>query len=119
VANPFVHVELNTQNPEAAKRFYGSLFDWTLEDIPMPTGNYTLIKPGAGTGGGIMKHPMPGSPSTWLAYVQVDDIKAFTEKARSLGAIIIVECQNVPNFGSFSIFTDPAGALLALWMPLA
>jgi predicted enzyme related to lactoylglutathione lyase len=66
-----------------------------------------------------MKHPMPGSPSTWLAYVQVDDIKAFTEKARSLGAIIIVECQNVPNFGSFSIFTDPAGALLALWMPLA
>ena len=49
---------------------------------------YTTIGVGEGTGGGLMKHPMPGAPSSWLAYVQVDDIKAATAKARSLGATV-------------------------------
>jgi predicted enzyme related to lactoylglutathione lyase len=33
VANPFVHVELNTTDVEKAKTFYGQLFDWELEDV--------------------------------------------------------------------------------------
>ena len=49
--NPFVHVELNTTDLDQAKAFYGKLFDWTLEDTPMPGGTYTLIKVGQGTGG--------------------------------------------------------------------
>ena len=35
MANAFVHVELNTTDVGKAKAFYGKLFDWTLEDIPM------------------------------------------------------------------------------------
>src|SRR5690242_351761 len=57
MANPFVHVELNTTDTAAAKAFYGKLFDWHLEDMPMPNGTYTMIKVGEGTGGGIVKHP--------------------------------------------------------------
>lgn len=117
MANPFVHVELNTTDLPKAKEFYGKLFDWTLEDTPMPDGMYTLIKPGNGTGGGMMKHPMPGAPSTWLAYVQVADVKASTQKARSLGANVIVEPQEIPNVGWFSIFMDPTGAALAMFQP--
>ena len=86
MSNSFVHVELNTTDVDKAKAFYGKLFQWTLEDIP--GGDYTLIKAGQGTGGGMMKHPIPGAPSTWLAYVEVADIKAATEKAKSLGASI-------------------------------
>jgi predicted enzyme related to lactoylglutathione lyase len=117
MANPFVHVELNTTDLPKAKEFYGKLFDWKLEDTPMPDGVYTMIKPGSGTGGGMMKHPMPGAPSMWLAYVQVDDVKASTQKARSLGANVIVEPQEIPNVGWFSIFMDPTGAALALFQP--
>ncbi len=116
MANPFVHVELNTTDPEKAKEFYGSLFDWTLEDVPMgPMGTYTLIKVGQGTGGGIMKHPMPGAPSAWLAYVDVDDVAAATKKAASLGANVIQDVAEVPGVGWFSIIMDPTGAVLALW----
>jgi hypothetical protein len=32
--------------------------------------------------GGILKHPVPGAPSAWLAYVEVADIAAATGKAR-------------------------------------
>ena len=56
--NPFVHVELNTPDPERAKQFYSKLFQWQLENIPNPVapGNsYTMINVGSGTGGGIMK----------------------------------------------------------------
>ena len=46
MANPFVHVELNTTDLATAKTFYGKLFDWKLEDMPMPAGSYTMIKVG-------------------------------------------------------------------------
>jgi predicted enzyme related to lactoylglutathione lyase len=113
--NPFVHVELNTTDLPKAKAFYSQLFDWKLDDIPMPDGTYTMINVGTGTGGGMMQHPMPGAPSTWLAYVQVDDIQAATKKAKSLGADIKLDVTEIPNVGWFSIFTDPTGAALALF----
>ena len=50
---------------------------------------YTMIKVGEGTGGGLMKNPMPNADSMWVAYVNVDDLKAATAKARSLGAAVI------------------------------
>jgi predicted enzyme related to lactoylglutathione lyase len=119
MANPFVHVELNTTDVSKAKAFYGALFNWNLEDMPMPGGSYTMIKVGEGTGGGIMKHPVPGAPSAWLAYVLVDDVAAATKKAKSLGANIMKEATEIPGVGSFSVLIDPTGAALALFQPKA
>ena len=117
MANPFVHVELNTTDLSKAKDFYGKLFDWKLEDVSMGNDIYTMIKVGEGTGGGMMKHPMPGAPSTWLAYVLVDDIAAATQKAKSLGATVIKDVTEVMGAGWFSIILDPTGAALGLWKP--
>src|ERR1019366_5276829 len=89
MANAFVHVELNTTDVDKAKAFYGKLFAWTLEDVPMGPGTYTMVKVGEGTAGGIMKHPVRGAPSAWLAYVLVDDVAAATQKAKSLGANVM------------------------------
>jgi predicted enzyme related to lactoylglutathione lyase len=116
MANPFVHVELNTTDPAKARAFYGKLFDWKLEDVPMgPGGTYTMINVGEGTGGGLMKHPMAGAPSTWLAYVLVDDVRAATDKAKALGATVAKDVTEVPGAGWFSIIVDPTGATLGLW----
>jgi hypothetical protein len=113
MANPFVHVELQTNDVAKAKDFYQKLFDWKLEDVPGM--DYTMIKVGEGTGGGMMKNPVPGSPSNWLAYVLVADVAAATEKAKSLGATICKEVTEIPDIGWFSVITDPTGAVLALW----
>ena len=115
MSNPFCHVELNTTDLKKAREFYGKLFDWKLED--MPGGNYTMINVGEGTGGGMMTHPIPGAPSFWLSYVLVDDIRAATQKAKSLGGTIMKDVSEVPNYGEFSVLTDPTGAHLALWQP--
>ena len=89
MANAFVHSELATTDVDKAKAFYGKLFDWKLEDLPMDGMNYTTIAIGDATGGGIMQQMMPGAPSAWMPYVGVDDIQAATTKAKSLGATIL------------------------------
>jgi predicted enzyme related to lactoylglutathione lyase len=115
MANPFVHVELNTNDLKKAETFYSHLFEWKLETLPMSDGSYTMIKVGDGTGGGMMKHPKPGAPSEWLAYVLVSDIEATTAKAKSLGAKVMKDVTEVPGMGWYSIITDPTGATLGLW----
>jgi len=115
MANPFVHLELSSTDPEKSKAFYGKLFDWKLEDMEMPQGTYTMIDVGTGTGGGMMKQLMPNAGSGWVAYVEVDDVGAATRKAETLGAKTMKDSVEVPGMGWFSIITDPTGAMLGLW----
>jgi predicted enzyme related to lactoylglutathione lyase len=115
MGNPFVHVELMSNDAGKAKTFYGKLFDWKLEDMPMGDMTYTMIRVGEGTGGGMMKNPIPGAPSAWMAYVLVDDVRAATAKAKSLGANVMKDATEVMGGGTFSIITDPTGAMLGLW----
>ena len=66
MANPFVHVELATTDINKAKGFYGKLFDWKLEDMPMSDGMiYTMVGVGDGVGGGMIE-PMRTRWSRWL-----------------------------------------------------
>ena len=117
MVNPFVHIELQTGDVAKAKEFYSKLFDWKLEDLPMPGGSdtYTMINVGEGTGGGMMTSPAPGVPPHWLAYIGVDDVAASTAKAKSLGATVVQEVMEVGNHGWMSIIVDPTGATFALW----
>lgn len=115
MANPFVHIELHTGDMDRAKKFYAGMFDWKLEE--MPGMDYTMIDVGEGTGGGMMKNPMPEDPANWLPYILVDDVAASTKKAKSLGATIVKDVTEVPDMGWFSVIVDPTGAAFGLWQP--
>jgi len=117
MANPFVHIELHTKDPDKSKKFYAGMFDWNMEEFPGM--DYTMIDVGEGTGGGMMKNPMPGDSDSWLPYILVDDVAASTNKAKSLGAAIAKEVSEVPNMGRFSVIIDPTGAAFGLWQPKA
>ena len=111
MSNPFVHVELKSPDPGKAKAFYAKLFQWQLEDMPnspVPDGDYTVIKVGEGTGGGIMKQVANG-PAGWIPYVLVDDVRVATDKAKSLGGKVMKDVTEVKDMGWFSIIrTRPA-----------
>ena len=114
MANPFVHMELNTRDLSKAKSFYGQMFGWQFQDMDMGVhGIYSTFKPASGPGGGMMAMP-DGFPG-WMAYVGVEDVKASTAQAKSLGATIIIDSQPIPNVGWFTILTDPTGATIALF----
>src|SRR3989442_1670090 len=112
MGNPFVHVELMTTDVAKAKAFYGKLFDWKLEDVQAGDEPYTMIKVGEGTGGGLFKNPIPNAPSSWIAYVGVDDVARATAKAKSLGAKVMKDVSEAGEWGRFSIIIDPTGAAL-------
>ena len=118
MGNPFVHVELQTSDTNKAKNFYKQLFDWKLEDHQIGELTYTMVQVGDGTGGGIMKNPVPNAPSYWLAYILVDDVAASKKKAKSLGATVVQDKMEVPNYGWLSVISDPTGAVLGLWEPM-
>jgi predicted enzyme related to lactoylglutathione lyase len=113
MGNPFVHVELNTDDVAKAKKFYLKLFDWKLSTMSL---DYTGIDVGkGGAGGGMQKKPMPDAPSMWLPYVQVDDVKKTVAKARKLGAEIQVDYMEIGDMGAIGVFNDPSGAAIGVW----
>ena len=115
MANPFVHIELHTSDLKKAKDFYGKLFDWKLEDSQVPDfGTYTMIGVGEGTGGGMITADK-GMPSAWIPYVDVADVSSSTQKARQLGAKVIVDSIPVADMGRMSIVVDPTGGTLGFW----
>jgi predicted enzyme related to lactoylglutathione lyase len=110
--NPFCYLQLQTKDHAEAQRFYKAMFDWTFSDIPKEGPPYIEVKPGQGVSAGIMG----GSASAhWLAFVEVDDLAASTERAQELGATVAVPPTPVPGKGEYSIIIDPGGARLALW----
>jgi predicted enzyme related to lactoylglutathione lyase len=116
MANPFVHLELNTPDLAKAKAFYSALFGWQFQDMNMgDMGVYSTFKPDEGPGGGMMSMPM-GNPG-WLSYVGVKDINQSTDQARSLGASILMGPQEIPDIGWFTVFKDPTGCTIAIFQP--
>jgi len=109
-------MELSTDDPTAAKAFYKKLFGWKLKDQQMPNGVYTTFDTRTGgPGGGITAKTMPGQPTAWLPYVGVKSVKKSMEKAKALGAMPVVEYDQIPGYGALAIFVDPTGATFALW----
>jgi uncharacterized protein len=115
MANPFVHIELTTDNLGKAKEFYGKLFSWNLEDMPMPDGTYTMIKAGEGPGGGMMAKPAPEVPTAWLPYVQVDSVEETVAKTKKLGGKVMKDKTPIPGMGAFAILLDPTGGAIGVW----
>lgn len=109
--NPFAHVELNTGDLKKAKKFYQTVFSWSLRELPEM--NYTMIDVGAGVGGGMQK--MAGAPTAWLPYVQVDDVKKTLATAKKAGAKIALDFMSIGDMGAIGVFIDPTGASLGVW----
>jgi predicted enzyme related to lactoylglutathione lyase len=114
MTHSFSYCELHSDDPARAKAFYTELFGWKSSDTPTPYGAYTEIQTGEGLEAGLLKNMLKGSPA-WIVYVQVDDVRAHTQRAQSLGAEILAEVGEVPGVGLFSIIRDPAGAAFGLF----
>jgi len=112
----FSWCELLTRDVNASKEFYKKLLDWTMEDVPMENGSYTILKANGRPVGGIMKMPPqvpPETPPHWGTYITVDDVDSLAQKAKELGAKILVPPTDSPD-ARFCVFEDPQGAVLSV-----
>lgn len=115
----FVHMELNTSDVEAAQKFYKAIFGWKYQKMKMEDGSVYIgfTGEGEGIGGGMQKNPNPGAPSSWTGYVGVASVKKTIAKVEKNGGRVIMPEMPIPNMGSLAVFTDPQGAVFAVWQP--
>ncbi|MFZ5861634.1 MAG: VOC family protein [Nitrospirota bacterium] len=111
--NPFIHIELQTQDPSQAKTFYAALFHWRFEDVPGL--DYAMINVGDGTGGGLMRAKSPDAPSQWIPFIAVDDARATTDRVAALGGRVLKGPCEIPGYGWYSVIRDPTGATFGVW----
>jgi uncharacterized protein len=107
--------ELTTNDPEAAKKFYGALFGWTFQRFPGSEMPYDMINVGDRMIGGILKTPKEAGdmPPFWMSYVSVENVDQTAKNAKELGAKIMMPPHDIPEVGRFCIFQDPQGATIA------
>lgn len=112
---PVVHWEFWSKDAAATADFYAKVFDWKITHHPEM--NYRMAETGGqGIGGGIMTPEQPGPwPGNMTLYLAVDDLDAYATKITGAGGKMIVEKQEVPGMGSFSLFADPEGRVLGIW----
>jgi predicted enzyme related to lactoylglutathione lyase len=114
--NPVVHLELHTGNLSRACAFYTGLFGWRAEKIDVGRGSYLVLELGNAIEGGVVERDM--ERSLWLPDVEVSNVADSTERARQLGASVLLEPRESPA-GWRSVVEVPAGAQIALWQPKA
>ena len=113
-SHPVVHLELHTGDAAAARAFYAGLCGWRPRRIESAVGSYLALETGGGVGGGIVECRWTPRP-LWLPYVEVSEIAASTERARGLGASVLLEPREGPA-GWRSVVAGPGGEV-ALWQP--
>src|SRR5437773_933867 len=109
-----VHLELHTGDQARASAFYSRLLRWRPELIRAASGSYLALELGAGFGGGIVE--CGTQRPLWLPYVEVDQVEELTERARQLGASVLLEPREGPA-GWRSVVSSREGGEIAFWQP--
>jgi hypothetical protein len=121
-AGSFCWIELATTDQTAAKNFYGALFGWTPNDMPMgPSEFYTIWRlDGRDAAAGYTLRPDQVAqhvPPHWMLYIQVDAVDASAGRVPGLGGKIILPPFDVMDAGRMAVIQDPTGAYFCLWQP--
>lgn len=111
-SNPLVHVELHTPDLPRACAFYARLCGWRAQRVEAGGSSYLALDLGGELGGGAVE--CDTRRPVWLPYVEVPEITEATERARQLGASVLLEPREGPA-GWRSVLAAPAGAEIALW----
>ena len=115
-SNRVIHLELHTGDLARACAFYGALCGWRTEQIDAGGSSYLGLDLGLGVGGGVVE--CGTSQPMWMPYVDVPNVAASTERARRLGAAVLLEPREGPA-GWRSVITSPAGAEVGFFQPKA
>ncbi|WP_299797718.1 VOC family protein [uncultured Shewanella sp.] len=116
-------VELASHDANAGKQFYSELLGWSLQDMPIPDGVYTMFNLVLGEESDEIgaAYQMPaemseqGIPTNWTVYFAVDSVDATIALARSNGGELLLGPHDVGTAGRMALLRDPQGAKFAIW----
>jgi predicted enzyme related to lactoylglutathione lyase len=110
--HPVNYFEIGSPDPEAAKAFYGPLFDWEIGPPSLPA-QYSMVDEGKG---GLWDTSALGGQTWAIFYVQVDDVQAALDHAVELGATVAIPLIDNGQI-RFAHLLDPLGNRFGIWRP--
>jgi predicted enzyme related to lactoylglutathione lyase len=117
----FSWVDYGAKDLDAAKAFYSELFDWSLVEVPTPTGPYVMAQIDGKNVAALMALTEPetqtGVPPHWNSYVTIEDAEATAARIKQLGGQVFAEPFDVMGEGRMAVVGDPTGAVFCLWQP--
>jgi predicted enzyme related to lactoylglutathione lyase len=119
-----VHFEIPADDPDKLSRFYGDLFGWQIQKVPMENGEYHMASTvetdeqgmptqAGAINGGIYKRQSPEQRP--VNYVNVESVDEYVRKATDLGAHLLLGKTPVPGMGYLAQLTDPQGNPFGVW----
>ena len=109
--------ELFSGDPVASQKFYTELLGWTVETMPMPSGDYTMFMNDGQPVAGL--NPLPDDKeeagTAWVNYITVEDLDTTLAQAEQMGAKACMPPVEIPGKGRFVGMRDPQGAPIAFW----
>ena len=116
----FCWLELATTDQNAAKNFYGALFGWNANDMPMgPNDVYTIFRlDGQDAAAAFTMRPeerAQGIPTHWQLYIAVDNADAAAKKITELGGTLVEAPFDVFDVGRMAVVRDPTGAFFSVF----
>ena len=117
MANPVVHFEILTKNPERLRDFYGRVFGWNIKG-PVPGAGpgvrYLLVeKEGEGIAGGIGSTP-DGYDGHVTLYIGVANLEQALADVEKLGGSRMMGPEQVPDGPRIALFRDPESNVIGL-----
>ena len=120
-----VHFEIPAENVERAKKFYSSIFNWNIADVPPEFGvGYSLVHTGevdekqmpkesGAINGGMFKRA--DDLKNPVIIINVEDVDDSMEKIKGAGGVIVREKRKVGDMGYVAYFKDTEGNVLGVW----
>lgn len=107
-------VDLQVDDAEVAKAFYGGLFGWTFTDVGPPGADFFYViahldgQDVAGIGG-------PASTGSWHTYIAAEDAEATAKLVVGAGGRMLSAPEAAGEAGVSAVCADPTGAEFRLW----
>jgi uncharacterized protein len=111
----FCWVDLGPRDLDAAKRFYGDLLGWRIEQVESPDPGVYLVGRVDGLDAAGMHDHSEGDAHGWDSYIAVDDMDATLARVGELGGEETFGAHDIPGSGREAIITDGGGARVCLW----
>ena len=112
-----VHVELATQDVDAACAFYASALDVQFDGVTDDAFGFRFMFAGDGRQiGGVIdvsEFHTSGPPPQWMPYFTVDDVDQQALRAMDLGALLRIQPESSP-IDRYAVLADPNGTLFGL-----
>jgi predicted enzyme related to lactoylglutathione lyase len=118
----FCWIELGTTDAKAAKAFYGGLFGWQPNDMPLGDGQfYTMLQIDGKELGALYELDKnmrdAGVRPHWMQYITVASANETAARVKTLGGTVVKEPFDVFDAGRMAVIQDPTRAVFAIWQP--